>query len=221
MNNTKPLRFAIIATDIALFTYIDGVLCVRLIDCKNTEDFPNMRCLPGGLIGIAETADQAVARILKEKVGIDAVCVYMEQLKTYSAIHRDPRGRVVAIGYVGVINQAEIKEGDKKYYVPVQEIKHLAYDHTTILDDAVAKLVTLVMTTNIIFTLLPKEFTVLELQKTWETVTGGVADKRNFLKKLKLEKALKDTHKKRKEGAHRPASIFSHTYKTIVKKDFF
>jgi 8-oxo-dGTP diphosphatase len=221
MTHTKDLHFAILATDIVLFTYKEGVLCVRLIDCKNTQDFPNMKCLPGGLIHINETAEEAVMRILKEKIHINTASVHVEQLRTYSAITRDPRGRVVAVGYVGVIQEGTLTAEDKKLFVPVSHIKKLAYDHETILADAQTKLVELVMTTNIIFKLIPNEFTVLELQKAWETVTGKVADKRNFLKKLKAENALKDTKKKQKEGAHRPSSIFTHTHKTIVKQDYF
>jgi ADP-ribose pyrophosphatase YjhB (NUDIX family) len=70
MKKNNNLKFAIIATDIVLFSYINNQLCVRLINCKNEEDFPKMKCLPGGLIGLKETSDIAAKRILKEDQNI-------------------------------------------------------------------------------------------------------------------------------------------------------
>ena len=101
MKKQPPLKFAIIATDIVLFSCIDKQLCIRLIPSRNMIDFPNMKCLPGGLIHVLENSDEAVHRILKEKAGIDKQNIFIKQFKSYSRIDRDPRGRVVAIGYIG------------------------------------------------------------------------------------------------------------------------
>lgn len=221
MTSHPQLRFAVIATDIALFSYSKGVLSVRVTPCTNTKDFPSMKALPGGLIHVNETSDQAIKRILKEKADTKYEHVYMQQLKTYSRIDRDPRGRVVSVAYIGTINESHIRDEERECFIPINRLRTLAYDHDDIAKDAHMMLRELVMTTNIIFMLIPEEFTVAELQEAWESIMGERADKRNFLKKLKLAKGIKDTKKKRKEGAHRPSSIFSHPHKSIVKQGFF
>jgi 8-oxo-dGTP diphosphatase len=221
MKKNNNLKFAIIATDIVLFSYINNQLCVRLINCKNEEDFPKMKCLPGGLIGLKETSDIAAKRILKEKANINTEVEYLEQLKTYSRVDRDPRGRVLAIAYIGIINVEDISSDDILEFVSVKSIRKLAYDHNEILIDAINVLRHLIMTTNIIFKLTDDQFTVAELKVVWENLMDREADKRNFLKKLKLANALKDTKKKKRDGAFRPASIFTHTEKNVVKKAFF
>jgi 8-oxo-dGTP diphosphatase len=128
---------------------------------------------------------------------------------------------VLAVAYIGIINVENIGINDTSEFLPAKSIRKLAYDHNEILIDAINVLRHLIMTTNIIFKLTDDQFTVAELKVVWENLMDREADKRNFLKKLKLANALKDTKKKKRDGAFRPASIFTHTEKNVVKKAFF
>jgi len=114
------LRFAVLATDVVLFTIKDGVLQVLLIDVHSPPHFTDIQGLPGGLIHPKETADEAARRHLRDKGGISNA--YLEQLYTFSAVDRDPRGRVVSVAYLGLVppDQADSAASETQW-MPAQE----------------------------------------------------------------------------------------------------
>ena len=65
------------------------------------------------------------------------------------------------------------------------------------------------MESDFAFQLMPDEFTLTELQKAYEIILNEKLDKRNFRKKILEMKILKDSRKKKMEGAHRPAKVYS------------
>src|SRR3989344_7064560 len=143
MSQTNPphkLRFAILATDVVLFTVEQEALKVLLIPINRPPHYKNAWGVPGGLIRPTETAEEAVVRILKEK-GSMGSHTYLEQLCTFSEIHRDPRGRVVSVAYLGLVPSGMLsKEGREKYGVRwrgVGELPRLAFDHTKMIRVAV------------------------------------------------------------------------------------
>src|SRR6516165_11678418 len=99
----EPLRFAILAADTVLFTMRDGKLLVRLTKVERPPHFPDNAGLPGGLLHPLETAEDAAMRHVEEKAGIARRKIYLEQLYTFSKVDRDPRGRVVAVAYCGLV----------------------------------------------------------------------------------------------------------------------
>jgi 8-oxo-dGTP diphosphatase len=215
-----PLRFAILATDIVLFTIFDGALYVRLMTVNRPPHFVHQPGLPGGLIRPDEIAEEAACRIIDEKGYINSKKVYLEQLFTFSNISRDPRGRVVAVGYIGLISEDKLttKEKDSKgstYWSPVHTAKHLAYDHDEILTTALKRLASRVHYTTLIGQLLPREFTLTELERAFESILGNDLDRRNFRKKILKLDIVKSTGKKRANGAFRPAELYRMTSKKV------
>jgi 8-oxo-dGTP diphosphatase len=155
------LRFAVLATDVALVTVRDGKLLVRLTPVHRPPHFPNAKGLPGGLIDPKETAEEAVARILKTKGGIQSVGVYLEQLYTFSEINRDPRGRVVAVAYIALtpwesLSSSEQADTCDAWWVPITEARGLAYDHDSIVSTAQSRLRSRARYTTVIAKLLPR-----------------------------------------------------------------
>jgi 8-oxo-dGTP diphosphatase len=215
----KELKFAILATDIALFTLRDGKLLVRLISVDRPPFFTDMSGLPGGLIRPDETAEDAVLRHIEEKAKVDAKSVYIEQLYTFSSIDRDPRGRVVAVAYSGYIPWESLspteQEDTKETWWASSTSKGLAYDHTDILALTRARLKTRIAYTTLIAKLLPKEFTLTELETAYETILGKEIDKRNFRKKILKLDVLTALGRKRSGGAFRPAELYSFTEKSL------
>lgn len=207
---TKKYTFAVIAIDVVVFTVQKDELKVLLIKMKK-EPFMNMWAAPGGLVKATESIDEAAERILKEKGGIKNV--YLEQLYAFGDVDRDPYGRVVSIAYFALISSEGIKPQTSKEYQDitwfgVKELPQLAYDHKEVIDHAVRKLQEKIGQTNIVYTLLPKEFTLTELQKMYELILGKKLDKRNFRKKI-LSLGLVAKSKKKKLGeANRPAVMF-------------
>jgi 8-oxo-dGTP diphosphatase len=210
--NKKPhdLKFAVIASDVCLFTVVSGELKVLLTPVNRPPYFSNMLGLPGGLVHPAETAEEAALRIAEKKGGIDLSDQYVEQLYTFSRLDRDPRGRVVAVAYLVLVppHLARNNEELGARWVGIKHVPHLAYDHDEILRAARERLRTKLGYTNAAYSLLPSEFTMGELQGLYECVLGRTFDKRNFRKKIAGLGIVKSTGKKRTQGASRPAELF-------------
>ena len=97
------LKFAVLATDVVIFTVRDGKVLMRVSNVDRPPFFNNVPGFPGGLIQPDETADQAVGRIIKEKALISPKHTHIEQFYTFSGVDRDPRGRVVSVGYIALV----------------------------------------------------------------------------------------------------------------------
>lgn len=216
----KKYTHAVLATDIALFTIHDGKLLVRLIPTHRPPHFIHREALPGGLLLPSETAEEAVMRILFDRTGIAVSQVYTEQLSTFSAVDRDPRGRVVSVAYLALIpwealcSQA-IGEEHGSHWAPLRKAQHLAYDHDEMLSVALARLRMRLTYTTLLSKLMPKEFTLTDLEEAYETVLGRMIDKRNFRKKIEKLKVLEELPYKREGGRHRPARLYRFASKKV------
>ncbi len=217
----EHLRFAVLATDIALFTIHNNNLLVRLISIDRPPYFVNREGLPGGLVRPEETAEEAVSRILVDKTGISSQEVYIEQLYTFSKVDRDPRGRVVSVAYLALVpwnslNQEEKGEESGSRWALAAKMKGLAYDHDEVLTVALARLRMRVTYTTLLAKLMPKEFTLTDLEEAYEIVVGRSIDKRNFRKKINKLNILKELPYKREGGHHRPARLYRFTSKKLI-----
>jgi 8-oxo-dGTP diphosphatase len=209
------LRFAVLATDVALMTVRDGTLLIRLAPVHRPPHFPNSMGLPGGLIDPNETAEEAVRRIVQTKGHIESA-VYIEQLYTFSELNRDPRGRVVAVGYIALIpwdalSTHEREDTEDAWWVPIEEAHGLAYDHDIILKTALLRLRSRIRYTTIVGKLMPEEFTLTELECVYESISKTDLDKRNFRKKILKIGVLTSLNRKRSGGAFRPAELYHFT----------
>ncbi|MBI4118217.1 MAG: NUDIX hydrolase [Parcubacteria group bacterium] len=213
----KKYDFAVIATDVALFTVRDNLLQVLLIKMKK-EPYTGKWAMPGGLVKPDESVDSAAERVLQEKGGIQNV--YLEQLHTFGRVDRDPFGRVVSVAYTALVPSAKLslkttEEYSNIAWFPVKSAPVLAYDHKEVLATAVERLRAKLGYTTIAQNLLPKEFTLSELQNIYEVVLGKKLDKRNFRKKILAVGLVKSTGKERRGGANRPAELYTFQAKQL------
>lgn len=209
----SSLRFAVLATDTALFTVRDGQLLVRLVRVDRAPHFKNAKGLPGGLIHAHEVAEEAAQRLITEKAAIDPDKIYLEQLYTFSEVERDPRGRVVAVAHLALVpweslSPHEQDGDDEAWWATLSEAKALAYDHDAILSVALHRLRSRVTYTTLMQKLLPREFTLTELERAYESVLKTDLDKRNFRKKIMKVGVLTPLPRKRADGPHRPAQLY-------------
>lgn len=212
MKSISPkYTFAVIATDVVIFTMKGGQLQVLLIKMKK-QPFTEHWAAPGGLVSPVESVNHAASRVLAEKTGVSNV--YLEQLYTFGEVDRDPFGRVVSVAYFALIQSPQVhlkttsEYGDVAWF-PVKKLPKLAYDHTKIIRTAVQRLKAKLEYTNIVYSLLPKEFTLTELQQVYQIILDESLDKRNFRKKVLSLGLLKKLQKKRQGTASRPAELYS------------
>ncbi len=213
----KKYRFTVVATDVVILTIKDEKLQILLIKMKKNP-YQNCWAAPGGMIKPKEAVDDAAKRILKEKAGIKNV--YLEQLYTFGRVNRDPFGRVVSVAYFALIPGDNLslkttKEyGDIRWF-SVNKLPRLAYDHETIIHCAVKRLQNKLSYSNIVYSLLPDEFTLGEIQKTYEIILGKKLDKRNFRKKLFSLNLVRSIGKEKRGMANRPAALQAFTSKKL------
>ncbi len=220
-SHSKDLLFAILASDVVLWTIGENKLLVRLIPVNIPPHFINMAGVPGGLIKPSETAEEAASRLVESKGKIQSKKVYLEQLYTFSALKRDPRGRVVAVGYTGIVpwdalSISERKNTDEVWWIEVGKLPTMAYDHKDIISTSLERLQSRIAYTNLISQFMPKEFTLTELEKAYEVILGKDIDKRNFRKKILALGLLRELPKERRGQKHRPAKLYS--FKSLKTK---
>jgi 8-oxo-dGTP diphosphatase len=205
----EELRFAALAVDIVCFRVRDQRLELLLGQVVSSGNaFQGRWAHTGGLVKVRETAEESAARLLRDKAGLDAP--FFEQLATFSRVDRDPRGRVVSVAYLALV-EPETEGGGSivpTRWVPVRELPKLAYDHDELTAVALERLRAKLGYTNVARYLLPREFTLTELQAVYETALGRALDKRNFRKKILGIGIVAPTGKTRRKGKMRPAALY-------------
>jgi 8-oxo-dGTP diphosphatase len=198
-----------VAVDIVIFTIQSGELRVLLVK-RGISPFAGQFAIPGGFVLENESLDQAALRELKEETGV--ADVYLEQLYSFGNPSRDPRGRVISVAYFALIaaGRAPLAAGSdaaEARWWAVGDLPTLAFDHRAILDYSLERLRNKLEYTTVGFQLLPKKFSLSELQEVYEAILEKKLDKRNFRRKLQLLKVLRATREYRHSG-RRPARLY-------------
>lgn len=207
-----------LAADAVIFTVERSELKVLLIQMKK-KPYTGRWAAPGGLIEPKETTRQTAERILKTQTGVTEV--YLEQLQTFDNPKRDPNGRVVSVAYMALVPSAGIKLKTTDRYTAVRwwsvkKLPVLAYDHTEIIKAAINRLRGKLEYTNIVWGLLPSEFTLTQLQSVYEIILNRKLDKRNFRRKIIDLGLVTSAGKKIKGEAYRPAELFCFKQKKLT-----
>lgn len=200
-----------VTVDLVIFTIAGNDLKVLLIR-RRQEPFKDRWALPGGFMDIDESLDAAAARELEEETGVRDV--YLEQLYTFGEPGRDPRGRVISVAYFALIDAerqrivAADDAADAAWYSVFHPPK-LAFDHSKVLEYAVWRLRNKLEWTTVGYELLPKKFTLSQLQRVYEIILQRPVDKRNFRKKILAQGKIRELNESRTDGAHRPARLYT------------
>jgi 8-oxo-dGTP diphosphatase len=122
---------------------LDGEDLHVLLIRRAGEPFAGMWALPGGFVDMDETLEQAALRELREETGLERVSI--EQLHTFGAIDRDPRGRTVSVVYFALVKKADYKpkadtDASAAAWHPVSKLPPLAFDHDDIIATALRRI---------------------------------------------------------------------------------
>jgi 8-oxo-dGTP diphosphatase len=197
-----------VAVDTIIFTIQEGVLKALLVK-RAIPPFAGEFAIPGGFVRDDESLDEAALRELEEETGVTDV--YLEQLYSFGAVDRDPRGRVISVAYFALISaDRTLKAGTdaaEAHWWPCAKLPPLAFDHAAMMEYALERLRNKLEYTTVGFQLLPEKFTLTELQSVYEAILDKKLDKRNFRRKIALLNILKPL-KEYRRGGQRPAQLY-------------
>jgi 8-oxo-dGTP diphosphatase len=201
----------------------ERALKVMLIE-RDIPPFAGSWAIPGGFVRALESLEQAAARELEEETGIKNV--YLEQLYTFGDPGRDERGRVISVAYYALVSPerhsvAASTDARNAAWFNIKHVPRLAFDHHKILGVALDRLRGKLTYAPIGFELLPRKFTMRQLQMLYETVLGHELDNRNFRKKIFGMDVLNELDEIQQGVAHRAARLYKfdeRKYKQLIKR---
>lgn len=162
----------------------------------------------GGFVRSNESIDDAANRVLMELAGLRNQ--YLRQVGAFGRIDRDPGERVISIVYYALINvndyDEKLREKHGVEWMAINDLPPLYSDHRSMIQKARQMMRETITHEPIGFRLLPKLFTLTQLQKVYEAISGEELDKRNFRKYINdmyyLERTELIDKKSSKRGAH-------------------
>jgi 8-oxo-dGTP diphosphatase len=214
------------AVVVVILTVIEDDLCVLLIR-RSAEPFAEYWALPGGVLPEGESLDRAAARKLMDETGVSDV--YLEQLYTFGELSkgdadvqrqtsdRQPAAsdRSIVITYFALVQGEQVRLRESKAWHPAWHnaftLPALAFDNNQVVDYAIRRLRAKLEYTNVAYSLLPRTFTLSELQQVYEAILDRQMDKRNFRRRMLSLGIIKASGGTRMEGAHRPAQLYTFT----------
>ena len=214
-----------LTVDCVVFGLNDQDLNVLLIQ-RDGQPYAGSWALPGGFVGVDETIDAAARRELEEETSLKVG--FLEQLYTFGDLDRDPRERVVTVAYYALLRLEEhpvhaASDARDARWFPGRHLPRLAFDHRHIVDTAYQRLRGKVRYQPIGFELLPRRFTLRQLQHLYETILGRTLDKRNFRKKILGMGLLVELDQWESDVAHRAARLYRfdrRKYRRLCKQGF-
>jgi ADP-ribose pyrophosphatase YjhB (NUDIX family) len=216
-----------LSIDCVVFGFHDDQLKVLLLRTKGSDAW----MVPGGWILKTENLEDAAYRILKERTGLDSI--FLQQFHTFGANNRyngkeimarlglPPEHnffpeRAVSVGYYALVEYSLVEPKTDFFteecrWWDVSEIPELLFDHNDIASRALKALRKQFDHEALGFNLLSEKFTLIELQRLYETILGLEKDKldrRNFQKKILSYGFLDRLEERKTGGAHKAPYLY-------------
>jgi 8-oxo-dGTP diphosphatase len=207
-----------LSVDCVIFGFDENKLKVLLIR-SDLKKYLGKWSLLGDLVRPAEDLDAAAYRILKQRTGLSDV--YLEQVHTFGTVNRHPAGRVVTVTYCSLINVQHHKLNildNELHWHDIKNVTDLAFDHQQIFNNSFKRLQKRIQEHPLGFNLLPKKFSLRELQNLYEAILDNKMDRRNFRKKFFAMDFLIDLDEMEQNVPHRPGKLYKFDYDKYEKK---
>ncbi|MDC0614694.1 NUDIX domain-containing protein [Schleiferiaceae bacterium] len=215
-----------ISVDCVIFGFDGEKLKVLLIEEKDIGQGMLRKRLPGDLILKNESLNDAADRVLFELATLKDVI--LKQFHTFGdpgrvndakdrkwleLYRKDPAERVITAAYYALVKMDDFVPNPSSFagealWCDIQEVPELAFDHNEIVEVALWKLQRHFVLNKSGYELLPKKFTLNQLQQLHEAITQEELDKRNFRKKVVREKLVEATEEKQDNVLHKPARLY-------------
>jgi 8-oxo-dGTP diphosphatase len=207
-----------LSVDCIIFGFDEQKLKVLLIR-SDLKKYSGKWSLLGDLVFPSEDLDAAAYRVLKQRTGLSDV--YLEQVSTFGTVSRHPAGRVVTVAYCSLINVQHHKLNildNELHWHDVKSVSDLAFDHQQIFDTCFKQLQKRVQEHPLGFNLLPKKFSLRDLQNLYEAILDVTLDRRNFRKKFFSMDLLIDLDEMEQDVPHRPGKLYKFNFEKYGKK---
>jgi 8-oxo-dGTP diphosphatase len=170
-----------LSLDCVVFGFHDNLLKVLVI--KMIEG--DLWALPGGYILKTEQLNDAATRILKERTGAEDI--YLQQFRVFGNLNRSEsffedfsnnlwhKQRFVSVGFYALVDFTKVNLVIDEFSIKcewksIDELPELMMDHSFIFEKALSTLRKQLIHKPIGYNLLPKKFTMPELQKLYATL---------------------------------------------------
>ncbi len=200
----------LVSVDIVLLTLQDGLLSTVLLR-RDHGPFEGVFTIPGGFVHPTQDVSdlQAAKRVLRAKTGLESP--YLEQLRTFAGVGRDPRGWSVAIAYYALVPRELLDLGERTdvAITPLSKVQSLPFDHGAILEEAANRVLSKSSYSSLPVHLCGEAFTLPQLQAIYESLMGEHLDKVTFRRKI-LEMGVVEPieGKLSHGGGGRPAQLY-------------
>ena len=186
-----------VAIDCVIFGFDSKKLNLLLFK-RRVSPFKGSWSLIGEVLENNVSLNQSATDILSKLTGLENI--YLKQLKTYGALNRDPQERVISIVYFSLIRVDKlslkmVENYDAKWFA-FNELPELILDHSQMVKDSISELRNIAKDQPLGFELLPKLFTLPQLQTLYECIYNTKFDSRNFRKKILSLNVLEKTNLK-------------------------
>ncbi len=218
-----------ISLDCVVFGFHAGQLKILLLKIRNTEQL----ALPGGFVLKEETLEAAAIRTLRERTGLENV--FLQQFHVFSdPLRSDPANRArhlegigidsaraawfaqrfISVGFYALVEFSEVDPHPDMFsatcsWFNLEGRGTLILDHDLILETALTVLRSQLNNQPVGYNLLPRKFTLPELQKLYEAILGKPLDRRNFQRRMFAYGILRCLDEKRTGGAHKAPLLYS------------
>lgn len=218
-----------VAFDSVIFGFSGEKLKILIMKYFNTGLF----ALPGGFVKYNEDLEDAVRRGLNERTGLKNI--YLEQFQTFGNLKRyQPEimkailkanglapdsshwmlERFISIAYYALINYKQVipkpdQLSDSIDWYEINELPKLMLDHGNIVEKALQTLRDNLERKLIGINLLPKQFTMRELQQVYEAVLGEKLRRTSFQRKMLALGILKRHEKQYSGKSHKAPYLYS------------
>jgi 8-oxo-dGTP diphosphatase len=189
---------------VVIFSLRDNALQALLARRSQNLDWE----LPGVPIQVDQSLEEAASQCLGHFIGLREA--YLEQLYTYGHPQRDPSDRLISVVYFAIIpaDAATLPSGHPQAsWFSIEALPKLILDHTEIVEYALRRLRYKLEYTAVGFELLPENFSLTELQHTYELILGENLDKRNFRRRILQAGVIEPTQQSRSSEG-RPARLY-------------
>jgi len=226
-----------VSVDNVIFGFHENQLKVLLLQSAGKDIW----MLPGGFVDKKEHIDEAATRILKIRTGLDTI--FLRQFYTFGSPFRSNNKilikaldslnrkynkdhwilqRFITIGYYALVEYATVNPQPDEFsfaceWCDLEALPELLLDHQEIITKALQEMRLNLNYQPIGYNLLPKEFTMKNLQSIYETILGRKLDRGNFNRKMSSYGILDKKEKHYTGGAHKAPYLYSFNKKKYFK----